>query len=215
MTRLILIRHGETEWNRQGLVQGWTDVHLTDVGRQQAGALAAAIAPFHPGVVYSSDSHRAYETATIMRDGLDNHGQRLPPVLIRTDLREINRGVWEGRNWQDIVKETPELYHACRVDPDAAPEGGESHRMMTQRVCRVLDSIAAATLGGTAVVVTHGRFIWTARLFATGEALSPDVLPVVPNASWSELLIDDAGWRIGEWGHIAHLGEPWPDEKAG
>lgn len=213
MTRLILIRHGETEWNRQGLVQGWTDVHLTELGRRQAGALAAAIAPALPVAVYSSDSARAYDTADILRQDLVEHGQFLPPVLIRTDLREINRGIWEGRDWREIVAESPDLYQACRVDPDAAPEGGESHRVLTARVCRVLDGITDAHPGDTVVVVTHGRFIWTARLFATGESLSPDILPVVPNASWNEIIIDGDGWRIGAWAQVAHLDEKWPEER--
>ena len=206
-TRLLLVRHGETEWNRSGLVQGWTDVPLTDLGRQQAAALAASVAPKHLSVIYSSDSARAWETAEIMRAGLAQLGHPLPPVLIRRDLREINRGVWEGRNWQDIVAEDPVLYRACRTDPEAAPEGGESHRQLAERVRRVLGGIATAHPDQTVAVVTHGRFIWTARLVATGEPLSPDVLPVVPNASWNELLIGPDGWRIGEGAHVAHPGE--------
>ncbi|HEX2171292.1 MAG TPA: histidine phosphatase family protein [Dehalococcoidia bacterium] len=207
MTRLILIRHGETEWNQIGLVQGWTDVPLTDKGRRQAAALAAAVEPLRPVVVFSSDSGRAFDTAEIMRNGLVAHGQILPPVLIRKDLREINRGVWEGRNWQEIVAEDPELYRACRTDPAAAPPDGESHNQITARVRRVLGGIAAAYPEQTVVVVTHGRFIWTARLAATGESLSPDVLPVVPNTSWNELIVDGDDWRIGAWAQVAHLSE--------
>jgi 2,3-bisphosphoglycerate-dependent phosphoglycerate mutase len=206
-TRLLLVRHGETEWNRSGLVQGWTDVPLTDLGRRQAGALAASVAPKNPRVIYSSDSERAWETAEIMRADLAALGHHLPPVLIRRDLREINRGVWEGRNWQDIVAEDPVLYRACRTDPDAAPEGGESHRQLADRARRVLGSIAAAHPDQTVAVVAHGRFIWAARLIATTEPLNPDILPVVPNASWNELLIGPDGWRIGEWAHVAHLEE--------
>lgn len=206
-TRLILIRHGETEWNRLGLVQGWTDVPLTDVGRRQAAALAAAIEGLRPAVIFSSDSGRAFETAEIMRGGLVAHGQILPPVLIRKDLREINRGVWEGRDWQEIVAEDPDLYRACRVDPDAAPAGGESHNQLTERVRRALGGIAAAYPDRTVVVVAHGRFIWTARLTATGESLNPDVLPVVPNTSWNELLIAGHAWRLGDWAQVAHLSE--------
>lgn len=207
MTRLILIRHGETEWNRLGLVQGWTDVPLTDVGRRQAAALATAIEPLRPVVIFSSDSGRAFETAEIMRHGLIAHGQILPPVLIRRDLREINRGVWEGRNWQDIVAEDPDLYRACRIEPDAAPPGGESHNQLTDRVRRTLGGIADAYADQTAVVVTHGRFIWTARLATTGEPLNPEVLPVVPNTSWNEIQVEGHTWRLGPWAQVAHLSD--------
>src|SRR3982751_2687844 len=99
MTTLHLVRHGETNWNRDGRIQGWSDVPLSDVGREQARELAADLAERPIGAIYSSDLRRAFETAEPLaqRRGL--------PIRSSPALRERNFGANEGRTSAEVAAE--------------------------------------------------------------------------------------------------------------
>ena len=140
-TRIILARHGETDWNRERRWQGHSDRPLNDTGREQAETLAAELAGRPIAAVYSSDLLRAHETARIVADrlGLD--------VVTIPGLRERRFGSWEGL--QDV--EVERLYPGFNGPPD-----GESRAEMIGRVLDSLESIAHANRGRTVLVVSHG-----------------------------------------------------------
>ena len=139
--RIILARHGETDWNRERRWQGHSDRPLNETGREQAETLAAELADEPIAAVYSSDLMRAHETARIVADrlGLD--------VVTVPGLRERRFGSWEGL--QDV--EVERLFPGVHGPPD-----GEPRDDMTRRVLESLERIAASNDGRTVLVVTHG-----------------------------------------------------------
>jgi glucosyl-3-phosphoglycerate phosphatase len=151
-SRLVLWRHGRTEWNVTGRFQGQADVHLDEVGREQAAAAARVVAGFEPVSIFSSDLSRTYQTAEPLA--------ALTGLEIQTDkrLREIHVGSWEGLLGDEIRAQDPEL--AKRVwegeDVRRSPTG-ESPQEVADRVAEALGEIAeTAGEGDTIAVVTHG-----------------------------------------------------------
>jgi broad specificity phosphatase PhoE len=137
---VLLARHGETDDNRKPLrFQGWRDTPLNATGRRQAAELAERMAGESPGALWSSDLSRAQETAEIV-------GRRLG-LEVRLDrrLREANRGDWEGRLFEDVVREEPELYAAwMRAGPGWRFPGGESLLEQQERVLACIHDIRTA-----------------------------------------------------------------------
>jgi probable phosphoglycerate mutase len=151
---LYFVRHGETDWNRARRYQGQRDIPLNATGRGQAARNGRLLAEALDGQAASLDYVasplvRARETMEIMRAEL-----ALPRPGYRTDdrLREIHYGHWEGRVWQELPRIDPEGYAARQADPwNWQPAGGESYRMLSERVGGWL-----AETGRDAVVVAHG-----------------------------------------------------------
>ena len=139
--RIILARHGETDWNRERRWQGHSDRPLNDTGREQAEALAAELAGQPIAAVYSSDLLRAHETARIVAErlGLD--------VVTVPGLRERRFGSWEGL--QDV--EVERLFPGVNGAPDAEPR-----EEMARRVLESLERIADSNDGRTVLVISHG-----------------------------------------------------------
>lgn len=155
MTALLLVRHGETDWNAVGRLQGHTDRPLSDVGREQARRLADEIAREQFDAVYASDLARARETAEIVAERL-----RLP-VVLDPDLREKDWGNWEG------------LTSTERFGVELVGESTEQHE---KRMLGALRRIAAEHPSGRVLVVTHGGSMRRVQAAALGFAL-----PVVEN----------------------------------
>ncbi len=142
-TTLLLVRHGETDWNRDGRVQGHSDVPLNETGRDQARSLAVALATERVDAVYSSDLRRALDTAAEVANGFGLD------VRARHELREKHFGTWEGLTREEIVTRFPGGLSGPWGD-------GESRDAMTARVFAALREIAASHDGETVVVVSHG-----------------------------------------------------------
>ncbi len=151
MGRLYLVRHGETEWNAQGRIQGHTDVELSDRGRQQARAVAHRLSGVTFDAVYSSDLSRSRETAQIIL------GHR-PTSLRSTDrLREYHKGVFEGLTVHEYMRRYPDLYQASLVnDLDFAPTGGETIRQASLRMAGLVSDLKKEHQDETVLVVGHG-----------------------------------------------------------
>jgi probable phosphoglycerate mutase len=155
MATLLLVRHGETDWNADGRLQGHTDRPLNDFGRRQAGRLAEELAEEKLEAIYASDLSRARETAEIV-------GARLGlAVVLDPDLREKDWGTWEG------------LTAVERERVEFAGEPTEAHK---DRVLGALKRIADRHPGGRVLVVTHGGSMRRVQTAALGMAL-----PVVEN----------------------------------
>lgn len=140
---ILLVRHGQTDWNRDRRVQGWTDVPLNEEGRRQARALAASLDGRVFDAVYSSDLSRALETARIVA------AAQQVPVTPLAGLREKHFGTWEGLTDTEVLSRFPDAHATGWGD-------GESTDEMAERVVATVEKISAEHPGGEVLVVTHG-----------------------------------------------------------
>jgi broad specificity phosphatase PhoE len=181
---ILLVRHGETDWNRERRWQGHADRPLNETGRAQARALAEELVSDPPEAIYSSDLSRARETAEIA-------GARLGlPVEVDPRLREVDVGEWSGLTMAEIETRYPEAIRR-RLDGGTGWEQGETYEQMAERVVAALHEIAARH-AGRILVVTHGgamRAVWT----ASGGA--PDERPHVGNCHVHQLVVEDGAMR--------------------
>jgi broad specificity phosphatase PhoE len=162
VTTLILARHGETDWNRDGRWQGHADAPLNERGREQARALADELAAEDVGAVYSSDLSRARETAEIIAARL---GRR---VEVDARLREVDVGGWSGLTMAEIEARFPDEVARWRDEQRHAFDGGESYATMGERVVAAAEEIAARHPGQQVVVVLHGGPIRALLAHAAG-----------------------------------------------
>jgi broad specificity phosphatase PhoE len=162
VTKIHLARHGETDWNRELRWQGHSDPPLSDRGREQARALAEALAQTSFAAVYSSDLSRATETAEIVASKLNL------PVRVDPALREIDVGSWEGRTLAELEDRFPEAVRRWEERGEHGWEGGESHEEMAARVRGAIRSIAARHAGDDVLVVSHGGPIRALKALAAG-----------------------------------------------
>lgn len=159
MTSLILIRHGETDWNVAGRWQGQADVPLNERGHRQAQALAERLAGTALAAIYASDLLRARETAAALAQvtGL--------PVLLDPRLREIHQGACQGLSIAEIRARFSAWLQARDADPlRVGAPGGELPVVAQQRVVAALDEIAARHPQETVAVVAHGFVLALALL---------------------------------------------------
>lgn len=191
--RILLARHGQTDWNAAGRIQGQSDTPLNAAGQAQAAALARRLiaAGERPERLCASPKRRAFQTA-------QTAGALLGLVPEPVDaLEEISFGHWEGTSWPDIRLRWPEEFARYQADRlGMAPEGGESFRAMLDRALPALEAIAAGP-EGTVLVVSHSAVIkgvvcwlsgWDFAVMGRGLHLG--------NAQWAELDTD----RLQSWG---------------
>ena len=154
MTKIYLIRHGETEWNKIGKLQGSSDIKLLPEGIKQAHMLADH-APFHAvDAIYSSDLSRAVMTAEILAEKFNL------PVIKERGLRETTFGDWEGRYLSDLAKENPKGFEYFFTTPDKVqPPNGETFLQSQARIMNALDEIIADNEDKSIIVVSHGAAI--------------------------------------------------------
>ncbi len=190
-TRLILTRHGETDWNAENRIQGHSDIELNALGVLQAEALARRLVGVHIDAIYTSDLKRALVTASAVR-------ARKPaaPFTITTELRERNYGKLEGLRWDEIRNLHPDDAAIFRTgDPAYAPEGGESKIQVRDRVAAFLDTIVEKHPDETVLLVSHGGFCVTVFRIIFGMDLAIKVPFRVDNCSVN--VVDcDGGTRI-------------------
>src|SRR5574344_2128834 len=184
--RIIAIRHGETDWNVLGRIQGHTDIGLNPQGQAQAQQVAQALAGETLDAVYSSDLLRA-----------------------EPGLRERCFGSFEGGSFAQVTEQHPEAAMLWRKrDPDfAPPAGGESLRQMQARIQAAVQRVAQAHLGGHLVLVAHGGVLDMLYRLATRQDLQAPRTWSLPNAAINRLLwTPDSGLALVGWGDVQHLG---------
>lgn len=154
MTEIIIIRHGETEWNQTGRFQGHSDVPLSETGRAQAEALGRNLALDHVDAIYASDLTRAIETAAPLAA---RFGLTVTPDPL---LRELNFGAWEGRSFSDVNAENPNAMKQFYNDPEYADiPDSEPFPDFQKRVAGRVREIAELHRGKRIVIVSHGASI--------------------------------------------------------
>lgn len=162
MTRILLVRHGQSAWNASGRWQGWADPPLTELGRQQAWAAASAIGTV--GAVVASDLERAISTAMVISEAIG-----VGPVVIEPGLKERDVGEWTGRTRAEIAERWPDVFAAFLAggtdrrggeDSPMVPPGGEQVDVVLERVTAALRRIADLVgPDAEAVAITHGGVV--------------------------------------------------------
>lgn len=213
--RLVMLRHGQTEFNAGSRMQGQLDTDLSDLGRAQAVAAAEVLAKRQPLLIVSSDLRRAHDTALTLAEhsGL--------PVRVDTRLRETHLGDWQGMTHAEVDAASPGARVAWRDDATWAPHGGESRIDVADRSLPLVAELVAGEPDWGAdepdrpvVLVAHGGLI--AALTAALLNLPVDSWPVLGgmgNASWAQLSgygAADAGsadlrWRLDVWNASAQV----------
>jgi broad specificity phosphatase PhoE len=165
---LLLIRHGETDWNREpARCQGWAEIGLNETGRTQARERGRALARRGVEFIVTSHLRRARETAELICEEL---GGELP-LVVDPRLAETHRGEWESRLFAEIMLEEAETWRRYRAHPETFRfPGGESLAEQQRRVLACMRDCAAD--GRTTVLVTHGGSIRVARCFLEGRDLA-------------------------------------------
>jgi len=149
MPKLILIRHGQTDYNSQNKYCGFSNPPLNEKGVAQARKLSAELKSRKIDKVYSSDLKRAHQTAEIVFPGFS--------VEKRTGLREINFGLFEGLDYRQITQKYPAVYKSWVENPlEAQIPKGESLKIFAERVIKGLEDIFSENKGKTIALVTHG-----------------------------------------------------------
>ncbi|MDR7300960.1 histidine phosphatase family protein [Haloactinomyces albus] len=193
LERLVLWRHGETEYNATGRIQGHLDSELDSIGHEQAKRAAPVVAEFRPDVVLSSDLRRASTTAAAFTE--------VSGQVARLDkrLRETHLGEWQGLSGAEVEHGWPGAMGSWRAKPTWTPPGGESRVEVAERALQVVQELDHG-YDGTALLCTHGGLITglTARLLEWPTELWPG-LGGIGNCHWTVLTRrgrDIRGWRL-------------------
>lgn len=199
-TRLVLLRHGQTDWNLQGRYQGHADIGLNDVGREQAQVAGELVGRLAPDVVFSSDLLRAVDTATAVAGPLGL------PVVTDPRLREINVGQWSGRLVSEVAAADLGAAAALRRGEDIVyGHDGESPSEVARRMFDAVSEYDLDFTGGTVLVVSHGMSIRLCVAALLGIDLAHSrVLGSISNCGWT-ILSHSAGhrWRLEAYDRIA------------
>jgi glucosyl-3-phosphoglycerate phosphatase len=181
LEHLILLRHGETDWNVERRMQGHRDIGLNEAGLRQAVDAALSVAALDPQVIISSDSTRARDTAATVAKicGLD--------VALDERLRETSMGDWEGLTRDEVVATWPDEWERWRTtSPHACPPGGESRAQVARRAAEAVSELDTGE-DQRALLVSHGGLI----VGLTGRLLE------LPDHSWATLIgIGNCHWVI-------------------
>jgi probable phosphoglycerate mutase len=191
VTTILLARHGESDWNRAKRWQGFADRPLTELGREQAVALAERLGDTELDAVYSSDLQRARDTAEIVARSKGLRVETTP------DLREVDVGSWSGLTRAEAEARFPDAY-ARWLQGGEGWDDGETYEEMSRRVVAAIARVATQHPNGRVLVVAHGGSIRAVHAAALGLDVHTyrRIQRVEPNATLSAVCVD--GGRLSE-----------------
>jgi probable phosphoglycerate mutase len=202
VTRICIIRHGETDWNVAKRIQGHTDIPLNETGRAQALAMAFSAAHQRFHAIYSSDLLRATETAAALAQREDQVVKPLP------QLRERHYGLFQGITAAEGAERYPQAYaHYVARDLDYDFETGESLRHFADRVAEGIDWLVRHHSGQTIAAVSHSGVLDVVYRRATGRPLHTPRDFVIPNCGLNWFHFDGQGWHLDAWADRHYLHE--------
>ncbi|MBE3582964.1 MAG: histidine phosphatase family protein [Limnochordaceae bacterium] len=188
-TRLLLIRHAQTDWNHQGLIQGQLDPPLNETGMAEARAVARAVRYWAETmgqpirVIFSSDLQRAYQTAQIVQ------GEVGAPLHLHQGLREHRLGDWQGHSAQELQTTDAEAWQRW-IDSggQSRPPGGETILEVQSRMVATVEEIARSFVGSNVLVVSHGASLKALLCWVLGLNLALRTHFFLANASLTSVL---------------------------
>jgi len=199
-TQIIIVRHGQTEWNIRGIRQGYLDSPLTTRGMAQAKALAQRLAREQFSALYSSDLGRALQTAQEVAN-VTGHA-----IVTDARLRERHLGIFQGLNAEEINAKYLEERRAMRSQgPGYVIPGGESMVQQVERNMACLNELAARHEGEQIVVVTHGGVVSGFFRHTLEISLEAPRRFEFVNAGINVFAREDANWMLLTWGDVSHL----------
>jgi probable phosphoglycerate mutase len=201
-TRIIAIRHGETDWNTEARIQGHTDIALNATGVWQAQRLAQALADEPIDCIYSSDLQRAQHTAYALANFTD------PPrkLLLHQGLRERSFGTFEGLTFEQIASQSPQAAQRWKArDPHFAPFRGETLLDFSQRIADTVHALANQHRGEHIALVAHGGVLDVLYRLATRQGLTAPRSWKMGNAAINRLLWTPNSLTIVGWSDTRHL----------
>ena len=202
MKRLILLRHGQTEWNRVGRVQGQSDAPLNELGHTQAQAVAPVLAALRPSHLWCSDLSRAADTAAYVAESCGLAATADPR------LREWGFGHREGLTHEEFRVAEPDVYEQFRLGRYDAVAGSEHTSDVRGRMVAALTDLLAQTPeGGTSIAVSHGAAIklGVGGLLGWDDREAVDVLWGMSNCGWAELTFTvGEPARLAAYNRVAH-----------
>ena len=199
-TELILIRHGETEWNRERRIQGHTDLSLSAIGLNQARLLAGRLADEPIRAIYSSDLARARQTAIPLADAL------ALPLRTTPLLREAGFGAWEGLTASEVEARWPEEFAAWQQDSlSYRPPDGERIEELQGRAMAAVAEMLTTHPGDKVAVIGHGGSVKAILCGLMGFSLALWRRLRVDNTSVSRLVFGPIGPTLILYNDISHL----------
>lgn len=207
-TKLVLVRHGQTDANASGRFQGQQDVPLNRIGRAQSETVAARLVRMRAARVVASDLARATATAEVVA------GASGLPVQIDARLREIDVGTWQGRTPAEVAAAHPWFEDALRTGRDfRRSETGETAAEAGERIAGVLHGLAGAHPGETSIVVGHGLALRVGLCLFLGLGVEASFgLSGLWNCSWT--ILDHHGrWRLQSYNNVV-VGHAGPTASA-
>jgi alpha-ribazole phosphatase len=201
MMRLLLVRHGETEWNRQKRHQGQKDIPLNEYGRQQVSTLAQRLKNEPINALYSSDLCRAWETAKTI-------STRKGELIVVKDarLREMNFGRWEGLTWSEIQEKDPlVMENWSKYLAEKGPPGGETLFRFSERILEFSEEIIKSHKDETVLLVAHGGTIMVLICLLLGHPIDKYWQFRIEKASLSDISVYTEGAIINQLNDTNHL----------
>ncbi|MDP5240532.1 histidine phosphatase family protein [Uliginosibacterium sp. 31-16] len=210
ITRICLVRHGETAWNAQHRLQGHEDIPLNPRGLAQAQAVATALASCEFAAAYHSDLQRAALTARTIA------AHRPFPVIAEPALRERHFGALQGLTRDEAEQHYPGIYGKVRTrEPFAGPPGnGESLNTFAQRISQALHAIAARHAGQSVLIVSHGGCMDIMYRIVTGKPLTEARDFALGNATLNWVEWQDQRWNLRVWDEKDHLSDCFDEISA-
>ncbi len=199
MSRLVLVRHGESEWNLERRIQGQSGGGLSDRGEAQSAATARVLAAAYPDAfLAASDLQRCRDSAVPLATALDRSPR------IEAGLRERHFGRWTGLLVSEVGERDPERWQRWRAGEDVIGQvGGEDTPTLVDRVLATYRRLLDRAGGRPMICVTHGGPIWHGTVALLG--LDHRILGGVANGSVTELDMDGEAARLVSWNQVAHL----------
>ena len=202
MTRFIITRHGQTEWNVEKRMQGQADSPLTALGKMQADALRQRLSGLEFDAVYCSSLQRAVDTAEIVCKG------RNTSIISLDSLREIAIGSWSGMLLSEVNENYPEQAHNFWKEPEAyvPMPGGETYLQLRERAGKTMQELAERHKNQTVLVVTHGIVLKLLYNFFRYQPIADIACnhPHPKSCCYCEVEWTDAVWHIIKWNDITH-----------
>ena len=203
MTRFVVVRHGETQWNLEARIQGHGDSALSEKGLAQAEAIARRMVAEPFDVLVSSDLGRALQTARPI--GAATNREVIPDVR----FRERNFGCCEGLTYTELHERFPDSFgrHLQDTDPDFRVPEGETRREFYTRIAGAFEALSDEHAGERVLVVCHGGVLAALFRHIHGTPAAEKKIIEIPNAAYNCVVREPPGWRVEAWADIAHLAD--------